>query len=78
MFHITKHFPLCVLKSIRSILMETCGFRQHNPRFVQHAGSGIKQMNARYFRFVTLCEFVLETVCRPSCRVGAESKTESA
>ncbi|PSN09928.1 transcriptional regulator [Siccibacter turicensis] len=37
--------------------METCAFRQHNPRFVQRTGSGIKQnkqMKANGFHFTPL------------------------
>ncbi|MNY63722.1 hypothetical protein D3C86_2007260 [compost metagenome] len=43
-FIISKHFPLCVLNSIRSILLEIQAIRQHYHRFVQRTGSGIKQV----------------------------------
>ncbi|MNP01794.1 hypothetical protein D3C76_936220 [compost metagenome] len=42
-FIISKHFPLCVLNSIRSILLEIQAIRQHYHCFVQRAGSWIKQ-----------------------------------
>ncbi|EHM47235.1 hypothetical protein HMPREF0880_02982 [Yokenella regensburgei ATCC 43003] len=56
MFHISKHFPLCVLKSILPILKETQAFRQLNPRLVQLAGSWIKQWPAAFLHFAHLSE----------------------
>jgi hypothetical protein len=51
MFHINQHIPLCVLKSIQSILMETSAFRQPNTRIVQRAGSAFKQKKTTAYAF---------------------------
>ncbi|PNP35702.1 hypothetical protein AL525_018500 [Citrobacter amalonaticus] len=48
-FIISKHFPLCVLISIRSILMDNQALGQLNPCIVQHAGSWFRRLAGPFF-----------------------------